>query len=99
MNAICEGDGNETSGLLKYFIFSMITLGIYSIVWLYMLGDRLYDNAKKYNLAFRESGGTVVLWFTLGSLVFIGPFIAMHIIIKNTNALASIYNKKNQQAN
>jgi hypothetical protein len=97
VNAICDGDGNETSGLLKYWFFSLITLGIYSLVWLYMLGDRLQDNAKRYNLAIKESGGTVLLWFIFGSFVLVGPFIAMHIIIKNTNALANGYNKKIEQ--
>jgi len=95
VNTICEGDENETSGLLKLIILSTITLGIYGIIWLYMLGDRLHDNAKRYDLEFKESGGTVVLWSIFGSLIFIGPFIATHIIIKNTNALASRYNKKN----
>jgi hypothetical protein len=93
VNAICDGDGNKTSGLLKYWFFSLITLGIYSLVWLYMLGDRLHDNAQRYNLAFKENGGIILLWFILGSFIFIGPFIAMHIIIKNTNALANEYNK------
>jgi hypothetical protein len=72
----------------------MITFGIYNLAWLYMLGDRLQDNAPKYNLSFKESGGTVLLWYILGSFIIIGPFIALHIIIKNTNALADEYNKK-----
>jgi hypothetical protein len=94
VNAMCEGDGKKTSGLLKYIILTFITLGIYSLVWVYMLGDRLQDNAPKYNLTFKESGGTVLLWLILGSFIIVGPFIALHIVIKNTNALADEYNKK-----
>ena len=94
VNAICEGDGKKTSGLLKYILFGIITFGIYNLVWLYMLGDRLQDNAQKYNLSFKESGGTILLWYLLGSFIIVGPFIALHIIIKNTNALAFEYNKK-----
>ena len=94
VNAICEGDGKKTSGLLKYFLLSLITFGIYSLVWVYMLGERLQDNAQKYNLTIKESGGTILLWLILGSFVIVGPFIALHIIIKNTNALADEYNKK-----
>ena len=93
VNAICEGDGKKTAGLLKYFILGIITFGIYSLVWVYMLGDRLQDNGPKYNITIKESGSTVLLWLLLGSFVFIGPFIALHIIIKNTNALADEYNK------
>jgi len=94
VNAICEGDGKKTGGLLKLWLLSMITFGIYALVWMYMLGDRLQDNGPKYNQTFKESGGTVLLWYLLGSLIIVGPFIAMHIIIKNTNALADEYNKK-----
>ena len=94
VNAICEGDGKKTSGLLKYFLLSLITIGIYSIVWVYMLGDRLQDNAQKYNLTFKESGGIITIWLLLGTLIIVGPFIALYIIIKNTNALADEYNKK-----
>jgi hypothetical protein len=93
VNLMCKGDGKKTGGLLKYLLLGLITFGIYDLVWLYMLGDRLQDNAKKYHLSFKESGGTVLLWFLLGSLIAIGPFIALHIIFKNTNALADEYNK------
>jgi hypothetical protein len=94
VNAICEGDGKKTGGLLKYLLLGLITFGIYDLVWLYMLGDRLQDNGPKYNLTLKESGGAVLLWYILGSFIIIGPFIALHIIIKNTNALADGYNKK-----
>ena len=94
VNVICEGDGKKTSGLLKFFLLSLITIGIYSIVWVYMLGDRLQDNAQKYNLTFKESGGIITIWLLLGTFIIVGPFIALHIIIKNTNALAEEYNKK-----
>jgi uncharacterized membrane protein YjgN (DUF898 family) len=93
MNLMCEGDGKKTRGFLAFFFFGLITLGIYDLVWLYMVGDRLYDNAQRYNLTFKESGSTVLLWSLLGALILVGPFIAMHIIFKNTNALADEYNK------
>ena len=73
---------------------NLITLGVYSLVWLYRLGNRLHDNAQQYNLTFKEGGGTVLLWLIPGSIIFVGPFIALYIIIKNTNALAEEYNKK-----
>lgn len=96
MNLMCEGDGKKTRGFLAFFFFGLITLGIYDLVWLYMAGDRLYDNAKRYNLTFKEGGGTVLLWFLPGSLIIVGPLIAMHIIFKNTNALADEYNKNHE---
>ncbi|GHV83471.1 hypothetical protein AGMMS50212_08110 [Spirochaetia bacterium] len=96
VNAICDGDGKRTGGLLKYLLLGLITFGIYDLVWLYMLGDRLQDNAQKYGLTFKESGGIVLLWYVLGAFIIVGPFIALWIIIKNTNALAEEYNKKTE---
>ena len=93
LNIMCEGDGKKTRGFLAYFFFGLLTLGIYPLIWLYMVGDRLQDNAKRYNLSFKESGGIVLLWFLLGSFIVVGPFISLHIIFKNTNALADEYNK------
>jgi len=94
VNAICEGDGKKTWGLLAYILLGPITLGIYNLVWVYTLGDRLQDNGPKYNLTIKEGGGIVLLWLIAGALIIVGPFIAIHIIIKNTNALADEYNKK-----
>jgi hypothetical protein len=97
VNAICKGDGKKTGGLLKFLLLGIITFGIYILIWLYMLGDRLQDNGPKYNLTIKESGATVLLWYVLGSFIIVGPFIAFHIIIKNTNVLADEYNKKTSE--
>ena len=94
VNTMCAGDGKKTAGLLKLILLSLITFSIYGIVWYFKLGDRLQDNAAKYNISIKESGGTVILWMILGSFIVVGPFVALHIIIKNTNALADEYNKK-----
>lgn len=93
-NAMCAGDGKKTSGLLRYFLLNLITLGLYGLVWLYKLGNRLRDNAPRYHLACKEGGGTVLLWLIPGAFIIVGPFIALYIIIKNTNALAAAYNQR-----
>lgn len=93
VNAVCAGDGKSTAGLVKLVLLSMITCGFYSFYWYYALGNRLAENAPRYGLNFQENGTTVLLWYLVGSLACgIGPFVAMHIIIKNTNALCGAYN-------
>jgi hypothetical protein len=90
---MCSGDGKNTGGLLKFILLSTITCGIYSWLWYYNLGDRLASNAPRYGLQFNENGTTVLMWMIFGVILCgIGPFIAMHILIKNTNALATVYN-------
>ena len=96
VNVACAGDGKETAGLIKFILLSMITCGIYSIYWYYALGDRLHENAPRYGMQFTETGTTVILWLLIGSIVCgIGSFIAMHIIIKNVNAICAGYNHQN----
>jgi hypothetical protein len=93
MNVMCSGDGKETAGLIKFILLSVITCGIYTWVWYYNLGNRLSNNAPRYGLHFQENGTTILMWQCFGVLICgIGPFIAMHILIKNTNELATAYN-------
>lgn len=93
VNAVCAGDGKSTAGLVKLILLSLITCGFYSFYWYYALGNRLAENAPRYGLNFQENGTTVLLWYLVGSLACgIGPFVGMHIIIKNTNALCGAYN-------
>lgn len=95
VNTVCEGDGDTTPGLVPFIFLSLITCGIYAMIWYYKLGNRLANNAPRYGINFQENGTTVLLWMLFGSLLCgIGPFIAWHIIIKNTNELCAAYNSK-----
>lgn len=96
VNIACEGDGESTSGLLTYLLLSIVTCGIYAYVWHYMVANRLAANAPRYGMNFQENGTTVIMWILFGSLLCgIGPFIGLHIIIKNTNAICAAYNNYN----
>ena len=98
VNVICSEDGKQTGGLLKFILLSIITCGIYSWFWYYNIGNRLAENSRRYNLSFQENGTTVLMWMIFGSLICgIGPFVAMNILIKNTNTLAFAYNTKKTQ--
>lgn len=87
---IHQVDANRS--LPMYILLSIVTCGIYSYYWHYALGNRLAENAPRYGMSFTENGTTVLLWRLFGVLICgIGPLIAMHIVIKNTNALAGAY--------
>lgn len=99
VNIACEGDGEETAGLAAFILLSMITCGIYAWFWYYKLGNRLANNAGRYGLSFQENGTTVLVWLIFGSLLCgIGPFIAMYILIKNTNQICNAYNRAHHLA-
>jgi len=93
VNEMCEGDGSSTGGLLVYIILSYITCGFYSLYWLYKIANRLQINAPRYGIQFSENGVHILLWYLIGVFACcIGPFVAYHIVIKNTNQLAMAYN-------
>lgn len=93
VNIACEGDGEKTAGLIEFLLLSFITCGIYSYIWYYKLGERLQKNAPRYGLTFSEGGTAILVWIIFGSfLCGIGPFVALHIINKNTNCICEAYN-------
>lgn len=94
INIACEGDGETTSGLVAFILLSFITCGIYAWIWQYKLGNRLCANAPRYGMTFQENGTSVLMWNLFGSLLCgIGPFIAMNILIKNSNLICGAYNR------
>ena len=98
VNEMCEGDGQKTGGLIRYIVLSFLTCGFYSLYWEYKIGNRLQANAPRYNISLQENGTSILLWYLVGMVLCgIGPFIAMHILIKNTNQLAMAYNVKAEQ--
>lgn len=96
VNIACDGDGDNTSGLVAFILLSMVTCGIYTWIWYYKLGNRLAANAQRYGVSIIENGTTVLMWQIFGVLMCgIGPFIAMNILIKNSNKICNAYNRAN----
>jgi hypothetical protein len=99
INDACDGDGEKTSGLAMFILLSVITCGLYVWIWHYKLGNRLAKNAPRYGMSFQENGTTVLLWMLFGIILCgIGPLIATNIIIKNSNAICSAYNRQHGYA-
>ena len=94
VNIACEGDGKHTAGVLQLILLSLVTCGVYGWIWQYSLGNRLAENGNRYGMNFQENGTTILMWGLFGLLLCgIGPFIAMNIIIKNTNSICMAYNR------
>lgn len=93
LNTMCAGDGKKTPSLGELILFSFLTCGIYTWFYYYNIGNRLQENAPRYGMHFTENGTTVLMWQLFGSMLCgIGPYVAMNIIIKNTNSMAQAYN-------
>ncbi len=93
MNIVCAGDGRKTSGIIVQVVFSIFTLGIYNLIWIYSAGDRIFYNCTKRNIPNTVSGGSVLLWYVLGSFILIGPFIGLYQLISGLNQLCISYNQ------
>src|SRR4051812_1215520 len=59
-------------------VFSLLTLGIYSIYWIYKTAKHLrdYGNAKGRDLG--QSPGMTLLAITVGWLIIVPPFVALY---------------------
>ena len=92
VNTICAGDGKNTHGILAAILLSIITLGIYGLVWTYGMQKRLQENASRYNAGVISGGGTVLLWDTVGLMLFgLGGLIGLYIQVDSLNRLAYNY--------
>ncbi len=95
-NVLCEGDGQETTGLGLFILLSFVTCGIYSYYWQYQLANRLQTNAPRYGITLQEGGSDVLMWLVLGCVSCgICSFIGTNIILKNMNTLCEAYNRMN----
>lgn len=95
INTMCQEDGDFTPGVAEFIVLSFVTCGFYALYWYYKIGNRLQANAPRYGLVFQENGTSVLMWQIVGALLCgLGPIFAMNIIIKNTNAMATVYNTR-----
>jgi hypothetical protein len=96
INIACDGDGDHTTSFWAYLGLSIITCGIYHFYYVYKMGNRLQRNAPRYGLSFQENGTSVLMWNLFGMfLCGIGAYIAMNILLVNTNAICREYNAYN----
>lgn len=96
VNIACDGDGEHTTSFWAYIGLTIVICGIYHFYWVYKLGNRLQRNAPRYGLSFQENGTSVLMWNLFGMfLCGIGMYIAMNILLENTNAICREYNAYN----
>ncbi len=91
-NIACANDGKRTRGLLAVILLSMVTLGIYSLVWQLMIISRWENNAVQAGQTPRCTLVSYLLWTLLGSMIIVGPFIASYKYIHGFNQACAIYN-------
>lgn len=76
---------------------SIITMGLYSLYWNYKVCDKMATLVIQQGGQPRITGGGWLLWTILGSIILVGPFIAIAKQIHLWNDANEIYNKKQGQ--
>ena len=94
VNLICSRfDGKRTMHYcLLYFLIAPLTLGIANYVWFHRISNRIGDEARRRGLPVTFSASTYWLWYFLGSLIVVGPFIYLYKLCKSMNMLCGHYN-------
>lgn len=86
-------DGKRTMHFcLLTFIVAPITFGIGSIVWFHKISARIGNELRRRNIAYSFDAGSFWLWYVLGSLIVVGPFVYLHNMFKAMNLLSQSYN-------
>lgn len=93
LNKVCQRDGKNTMNFILAMLLTMVTCGIYGFVWYYQIGERLNENSKAYGVQNDLTGASLLLWMFVGSLIVVGPYVAMYKMINTMNALSVEYNK------
>lgn len=95
-NIACEPDGKKTDGLLKYFLLSLVTLGIYGIVWTALLIDRRGKFCIQNGVPNRVSIAFYILSiFFAGFTLGIMPLMFIYKNVHQQNDVNKIYNSYN----
>lgn len=86
-------DGKKTTHYcLMAFLFSWLTLGIAPLVWFHKISARMGRELKRRGINYSFGAGSFWGWNILGALIFVGPFIYSHKLLKAMNKLCAHYN-------
>ncbi len=102
INLLCKGDGKDSPNFFVVILLNFVTGGVYGIYWMYLQQQRLYEAANGYGAEINDTGITILLWSTVGALLFgLGPLIATYKLIESRNLIAEKYNNgvRNPQLN
>lgn len=95
-NISCKEDGKNTMGLLLYILLSIVTFGIWGIIWTCLVISRWENKASQAKEQPKCTLVSYLLWSILGSLIFVGPIVAYAKMIGGLNQANRLYNSSNK---
>ncbi len=90
-------DGKNTMHYcLVCFLLGPITFGIFMLVWFHQLSNRIGAELQRRGINYQFSASAFWLWYVVGSLIIVGPFVYVHKLSTAMNSLAQSYNANGQ---
>ena len=87
-------DGRNTMNFcLVAFILGPLTGSIFTFIWHHTFSERIGIELKRRNISYEFGASTFWLWYVLGALILVGPFVYMYKLIQSMNMLAASYNQ------
>lgn len=75
------------------FLISLFTFNIVIDVWHYQTAKRVSEALDERQIDYEFGTGDFWLWFVLGSLIIVGPFVYFHKLCRAMNLLCAHYNE------
>ena len=93
INILCKESGRRVPGLVTYVLLSLVTLGIYSILWWFRTAIILEEEARRRQVRISMTPGIVLLAFVMNyTCAGIAGLVGMHYVFDAVNELARAYN-------
>lgn len=92
-NIACKRDGKRTWGFIPMFICSILTLGIFYVIWHCQVIRRYREYCIRNGEEPVASVKYYALWTLLGAPILVGPFIGIAKFLKAFNQTATIFNR------
>ena len=93
INIACRKDGKRTWGALPVLVFTIITLGIFPIVWHCKIINRMKEYCEKHGIACKASKRFYLCWGLIGFPILVGPLIASAHFLRAFREIAASFNQ------
>ena len=92
INIACRRDGKRTWGLVPFLLFTVITLGIFPLIWHCKIITRMKNYCNEHGVKCVVSRKFYLLWSLVGILTVVGPLIAIARVLKAYCQMCALYN-------
>lgn len=99
VNTICEEDGKRSPGVFIYIVLTIVSCGIYNIIWWCNMHDRLRAVARSKNIIIDQTTSGLMLLHIGSYFIPILVFVAIHKFLVTLNDMSTAYNQANGHYN